>query len=188
MTDSVNFSTTVGGDGTVITNDRAAGTGIKGGGHVSRFVKALEQTVAVANFVVSKAIEVSNNAAEALIAKNAAALSAAEALTIANNLGIQPAWSRQITGTIPVLLGTLQLAPGAYIPSANVGCTDASYTATIVIKLSDNSILSTVGDSAGGIDFKTGASFIVAANATIYVFLQANHSLATAVITGFKLS
>jgi hypothetical protein len=86
------------------------------------------------------------------------------------------------------LLGTLQLAAGTYTPSAHVGCTDAAYTATVVIKLSDNSVLSTVGGSAGGIDFKTGDAFSVAADATIYVFLHANHTLAQAVITGFKLS
>jgi|GEM_PF-1727379 len=77
MTDSVNFSTDVGGDGTTITNDRNATTGIKGGGHVSRFVKCLSQMVAVAVFVKTKAVEVSNNAAAALIYKNAAAASAA---------------------------------------------------------------------------------------------------------------
>lgn len=70
MVDTVNFSTTVGGDGTIITNDHDAATGIKGGGHVPRFVKSLSQLVAVAGFVVTKATEVTNEAGIAVIARN----------------------------------------------------------------------------------------------------------------------
>lgn len=77
MTDTVTFSTDVGGDGTTITNDRNATTGIKGGGHVARFVKCLSQMVAVATFVKTRAVEVADNAGAALIYKNAAAASAA---------------------------------------------------------------------------------------------------------------
>lgn len=72
MVDTVEFSTDVGGDGTVITNDRNASTGIKGGGHVYRFVKALGQMVAVCQYTVAQCQLAISAAASALTYKNAA--------------------------------------------------------------------------------------------------------------------
>jgi len=72
---SVTFDESVGGDGSTITDDANASTGLKQGGHRTRFVPALAQTVAVAGFVVSKAGEASDSA-------DAAAASAVEAVEV----------------------------------------------------------------------------------------------------------
>lgn len=50
---SVTFPTTIGGDGSTVTDDSNASTGLGGGGHRTRFVPALAQLVAVANFMVN---------------------------------------------------------------------------------------------------------------------------------------
>lgn len=54
---SVTFSTAVGGDGSTVTDDTNPTTGLDGGGHRTRFVPALAQTVAVAGTAVAKASE-----------------------------------------------------------------------------------------------------------------------------------
>ncbi len=55
---SVTFSTSVGGDGSTVTDDNDATTGLKEGGWKTRFVPALTQEVAVADFVVNAALTV----------------------------------------------------------------------------------------------------------------------------------
>jgi hypothetical protein len=55
MANSVTFSTSVGGNGLVITDDDNPTTGLDNDGHVERFVPALAQLVAVASFVVQTA-------------------------------------------------------------------------------------------------------------------------------------
>lgn len=55
---SVTFSTSVGGDGSTVTDDNNATTGLKEGGWKTRFVPALTQEVAVANYVVNAALTV----------------------------------------------------------------------------------------------------------------------------------
>lgn len=57
---SVVFSTDVGGDGSTVTDDGNPSTGLALGGHRTRFVPALAQVVAVAQFVVSTAGGVPN--------------------------------------------------------------------------------------------------------------------------------
>lgn len=69
---SVTFSTAVGGDGSTVTDDDNATTGLRNGGWRTRFVPALTQEVAVAGNVVT-------NATAALASKNAAASSATAA-------------------------------------------------------------------------------------------------------------
>ena len=54
----VTYPPEVGGDGTTISDDANPSTGLGGGGHRTRFIKALQQLVAVAQFVVTKAQEV----------------------------------------------------------------------------------------------------------------------------------
>jgi hypothetical protein len=55
MANSVTFSTSVGGDGSTVTDDDNPTTGLDNDGHVERFVPALAQVVAVASFVVQTA-------------------------------------------------------------------------------------------------------------------------------------
>lgn len=54
----VTYPPEVGGDGTTISDDANPSTGLGGGGHRTRFIKALQQLVAVAQFVVTRAQEV----------------------------------------------------------------------------------------------------------------------------------
>lgn len=67
---SVYFDPAVGGDGSTVTDDSNAGTGLAAGGHRARFVPALAQLVAVANYTVTHAVNVT---APALIATAALA-------------------------------------------------------------------------------------------------------------------
>jgi hypothetical protein len=75
---SVTFSTTVGGDGSTVTDDDDATTGLRNGGWRTRFVPALTQEVAVAANAVA-------SATAALSSKNAAAASASNAAASASN-------------------------------------------------------------------------------------------------------
>ncbi len=80
---SVTFSTSVGGDGSTVTDDNDAGTGLGNGGHRTRFVPALSNTVNIAATAV-------NSAASASASANSAASSAESATQIALG-GVYPA-------------------------------------------------------------------------------------------------
>ena len=60
MANSVTFLTSVGGDGSTVTDDRNPTTGLANSGHRKRFVPALSQVVAVAAYVVDKAQDVAD--------------------------------------------------------------------------------------------------------------------------------
>ena len=70
---SVTFSPSVGGDGSTVTDDSNATTGLEGGGHRTRFVPALAQVVAVAAHTVTKAGEAAASAGAAAAAASSAA-------------------------------------------------------------------------------------------------------------------
>lgn len=63
---SVTFSTTVGGDGSTVSDDSNPSTGLANGGHRTRFVPALSQMVAIAGNTVTKATEAAASATTAL--------------------------------------------------------------------------------------------------------------------------
>jgi hypothetical protein len=63
---SVYFDPAVGGDGSTVTDDSNASTGLDNGGHRTRFVPALAQIVAIAANVVAKAAAATASAASAL--------------------------------------------------------------------------------------------------------------------------
>jgi hypothetical protein len=54
MTNSVTFPTSLGGDGSTVTDDDNATTGLGNGGHRTRFVPAMGQVVAVANVLTQR--------------------------------------------------------------------------------------------------------------------------------------
>lgn len=90
MTNSVYFDPAVGGDGSTVTDDNNASTGLGKGGHRVRFVPAMGQVVAVAQFVVDQAEDASDSAAaaqasaqDASDSADAAAASAASAASSA---------------------------------------------------------------------------------------------------------
>jgi hypothetical protein len=72
---SVTFSVSVGGDGSTVTDDANATTGLANGGHRVRFVPALAQVVAVASNVVSNANTVATQTSQ--VASNATAVATA---------------------------------------------------------------------------------------------------------------
>ena len=72
---SVTFSTAVGGDGSTVTDDNNATTGLREGGWKTRFVPCFTQQVAVANYIVTKAGEASTSASAASASATAAAAS-----------------------------------------------------------------------------------------------------------------
>ena len=57
---SVTFPPAVGGDGSTVTDDNNATTGVGNGGHRTRFVPALAQIVALANYIAATAGNVPN--------------------------------------------------------------------------------------------------------------------------------
>lgn len=67
---SVTFPVAVGGDGSTVTDDDNASTGLANGGHRTRFVPALAQVVAVAENVVTNAEAASVSSAAAQSAFN----------------------------------------------------------------------------------------------------------------------
>ena len=82
---TVTFSSSVGGDGSTVTDDSSPTTGLAGGGHRVRFVPAMAQTVAVAANTVTKAAEASASATAAASSVTAAAASAAAAAASASS-------------------------------------------------------------------------------------------------------
>jgi len=54
MTNSVTFPVNLGGDGSTVTDDDNASTGLGNGGHRTRFVPAMGQTIAVANVLTQR--------------------------------------------------------------------------------------------------------------------------------------
>lgn len=75
---SVTFTPALGGDGSTVTDDASATTGLANGGHRTRFIPALAQLVAVAAQAVA-------NAAAALTSKTNAGTSETNAATSATN-------------------------------------------------------------------------------------------------------
>lgn len=89
---SVFFDPAVGGDGSTVTDDSHALTGLGSGGHRSRFVPTLNNLVAIALNTVTKAGEAAASSASALAAPGTNATSATS-LAIglgAKTLTIQP--------------------------------------------------------------------------------------------------
>jgi hypothetical protein len=81
---SVTFPPDVGGDGSTVSDDANPQTGLANGGHRTRFVPALGQLVAVAQWVVTKAQEVASLALNILNAPATSATSLSS-LTLANS-------------------------------------------------------------------------------------------------------
>lgn len=91
MPNTVQFKTSVGGNGSIVTDDANPATGLGGGGHRDRFVPALGQVIKVAEFVVGKADAAANSASAAIAvattALNSATTQATSSTTWAVALG-----------------------------------------------------------------------------------------------------
>lgn len=80
MTNTVHFDTDVGGDGSDVSGDANPTTGLAEGGHETRFVPALANIVAIAQFVLTKAALVAGYVSTTLGYKNTAGAAADAAL------------------------------------------------------------------------------------------------------------
>ncbi len=110
MTNSVTFPVEIGGDGSTVTDGNDSTTGLGNGGHRTRFVPAMGQVVAVAEFIVDEAATASAEAVvsaeEAADSAASAAASALDAATIVS-LGIDsPGVSGTSTTSMSISLGT----------------------------------------------------------------------------------
>jgi len=81
---SVTFPVDLGGDGSTVTDDANASTGLANGGHRTRLVPALSQTVAMANTAKNQAQVSTTKATEAASSATAAAASESTATTKAS--------------------------------------------------------------------------------------------------------
>lgn len=108
---SVTFPIGLGGDGSTVTDDSNATTGLGNGGHRARFIPALNQTVAMANTAVNSASTATTQAASA----TASASSASTSATNANNsfLSIDTKYLGEKTGDPTVNNQGGALATGA---------------------------------------------------------------------------
>lgn len=79
---TVTFPIELGGSGLVVSDDTDPTTGLRNGGYLTRFVPALQQTVAVAGFVVG---QVSNAAASASAAAGSASAASSSASSAASS-------------------------------------------------------------------------------------------------------
>ena len=87
---SVTFPTSLGGDGSTVTDDANASTGLANGGHRSRFVPSMGQNIACMNGAITQAAaQVTAATAQATNASNSAAAAAASATTALNAPGTQ---------------------------------------------------------------------------------------------------
>ena len=77
---SVYFDPLVGGDGSIVTDDDNATTGLMNGGATIRLVPMIQQVVNVANYVLTKAAQVLSNTNTAISAA-ATATAAANGIT-----------------------------------------------------------------------------------------------------------
>lgn len=96
----VTFPPEVGGDGTTISDDSNPNTGLAAGGHRTRFIKALQQLVAVASYVVAKAQEAAASALTALNAPGTTATSTTPQTWTGGSLGSDFTWTIQTGKTI----------------------------------------------------------------------------------------
>lgn len=81
---SVTFSASVGGNGSTVSDDGNPSTGLDAGGHRTRFVPALAQTVAVAAYTVGRATAAATSATNAASSASSAATSATNAASSAS--------------------------------------------------------------------------------------------------------
>ena len=159
----VTFSEDVGGDGSTVTDDGNASTGLAQDGHRTRFVPALAQIVAVATWVKTTALTV-------LGYRDAAAASEAAALSYKNAAAASVA-----AAAVQVTAATTQAV------RSEAGATNAEYweglaastTPNAAIRINPRTITASVGIatghnglSAGPIEISTNVSITIGQSAT----------------------
>ena len=143
---SVTFSPSVGGDGSTVTDDSNATTGLDGGGHRTRFVPALAQVVAVAANTVTKAGEA---AASALAA-------AGSASTAEDQVGLTTA-----AGAAQVALAAAHVATAS--AQATASATSASQAATSASQASASASSAATSATSAGTAATAAANTLISA-------------------------
>lgn len=94
-----------------------------------------------------------------------------------------------VIGPYPTLIGSTRLIAGTYpAPSAEVGCGDPAYAATLELRDASNALLATIGGVPGGVAWRTAAAgFTLAATTDINLILYTNAAGQPAFIHGFTL-
>ena len=100
MTNTVYFDPAVGGNGLTVTDDGNPTTGLDNDGHRARFVPALAQVVAVAEFVVDTAQDVAAVAPLLQPAIDAAATATAAATAASDSADEAEYWANQAGATV----------------------------------------------------------------------------------------
>lgn len=154
---SVTFSPSVGGDGSTVTDDANPTTGLDGGGHRTRFVPALAQTVAVASTVVANASAAAGSLAQAQGAAAAAQTSATTASTAATTATTKASEASASAATAvsaasttaASVSATLTAAVAASATTATNAATSATASATAAANSAASAAAVALGVSTG---------------------------------------
>lgn len=148
---SVYFDPAVGGDGSTVTDDNNASTGLGNGGHRTRFVPALAQVVSVSGHVVAQTgSDVTATAASA----SAAASSASAAATSASNASTSASNASTSAGAA----STSASAAAGSASSASTSASSASSSATSASTSASNAATSAIAAAGSASSASTSAS------------------------------
>ena len=128
MVNSVTFSTSVGGDGSTVTDDDNITTGLGNGGHLLHFVPCLQNVVAITGTAVTKAGEAlasANEAAATAVAVKAISTATATAAATAATAAATAAAATSATGS-----ATSATAAATSATNATASTTAAAGSAT----------------------------------------------------------
>lgn len=154
MVNSVTFDTVVGGDGSTVTDDDNATTGLLNGGQLLRYVPTLSNVVAIANHVVSVAggttqdvIDAAASAAAALASENAAAASVAEINELGLATGLQTTGDGVVVSAAsPPTTGQVLKATSATTAEwGNSGLSTSIISTNVTIESNARSLIDTSG-------------------------------------------
>ena len=108
-------------------------------------------------------------------------------LAVLNAQVLSIAINNQMVGTAPTLVASFRLPPGTYsAPSANIGCGDPAYSATLQLRNAVGAVLATLG-GVGGLQWRTAnAGFVLAEDTDVDVLLSSNNASAVAFIRGLS--
>jgi|GEM_PF-1984003 len=150
MTNQVTFPTNVGGDGSTVTDDSSATTGLANGGFRTRLLPMFTQIIAIANWILGTASTLSTNAANAATSATKAGNSATAAAGYAAALTATSATALAIgvgAKTFATQAGK-QFAVGQFVSIVSNG-TPSNYMHGQVTSYSGTSLVVNVLDAGG---------------------------------------
>ncbi|MFL9960469.1 hypothetical protein PQR02_04895 [Paraburkholderia sediminicola] len=157
MTNQVTFSANVGGDGSTVSDDSSATTGLGNGGFRTRLVPMFTQIIAIANWILGKANAAATSATNAATSETNAGTSASNASTSAAAAAGYAA-ALTATSTTALAIGTgaktfttqtgKQFAAGQFVSIVSNG-TPANYMHGQVTSYSGTSLVVNVLDVGG---------------------------------------